>query len=284
MPTLSFSVDGVPLSSMASDIEASSSRRSLGGARVSDAVLPGTNGVVPGPMTHDVRDFSLSMWVIGADSSGNVPTDGTQLALYEANLDNLLALFGQRHKLLELSMVVGDGTTRRTRARVTNAFAPNERLDGAVPLAKFTVIFDLVDVFWSDAGTVTDTHPFTTNVSWWANNFYGTTAPIEDAVVTITGPISNPGITCLATGAYVQYNGSLTVSDTLVIDCSTWSIKKNGVSVAGSSTSTSPDGRLLTLYPERNSSNGKWGIRYTTRGSGMGTGTSITVTARRKYL
>lgn len=284
MATLSFYVDGLSLSSMASDIEASSSRRSLGAARVSDAVLPGTNGVVPGLMTHDVRDFALSMWVIGADSSGNVPTNGTQLALYEQNLDNLLALFGQRHKLVDLSMVMGDGTTRHTRARVSQAFAPNERLDGAVPLAKFTVVFDLVDVFWADADNVTESRSFTTNTTVWASNFYGTTAPIEDAVVTITGPISNPGITCPATGAYVQYNGSLAAGDSLVIDCSKWSVKKNGTSVAGSTTSTSPDGRLLTFYPDRNGAVAKWGIRYLTRGTGMGAGTSVSISARRKFL
>lgn len=283
LPSLSYTVDGVPLSSMAYDVEASASRRSLGAARITgDVYLPDTHGVIPGTAVHDTKDLALSMWVIGADSSGNVPTDGSQLALYEASLDKLIGLFGQRHKILTVSMTTGLSTVRQARARVVQAFAPSEDLQGAVPLAKFTVILELIDGMWQDPSVGSSTH--TGRTTFLPAFLIGGTGPIADAKFTIAGPVTNPRLTNPVTGAWCQWTGNVNTGESLVIDCAAWTVKKGSTSVMSGFSYSAASGSFLELTP-RLSAAGVWEVPVQVGGTQLSGGEpKLTIEARRKFL
>lgn len=283
MTTLSFSVDGVPLNTLAYDIEASPSRRSLGSARSEDVVMPGVHGVQPGFSTADTKDIALSMWVIGADEYGNVPTDDTRLALYDANLDHLLALFGRRRPFW-LRMTMGDGSTRKARGRVVQSVIPTEAdLRGSVPLARLVFVIELIEAFWRDESAVTHTQDFSSSGTWWMTNFYDTTAPINDSVIVVTGPVTNPRITCPATGSWVQYNGTVAGGSSLTIDCASWTATIGGTNVIANLTYGGYGPQFVSFEPEYNSSSKRWGVRLQGSGSGMSGSTTIAVTAARSY-
>lgn len=283
MTALSFSVDGVPLNTLAYDIDASLSRRSLGASRSADVVMPGVHGVQPGFATADTKDIALSMWVIGADENGYVPPDDTRLALFDANLDHLLALFGRRRPFW-LTMTMGDGTSRKARGRVAQAIVPGEMdLQGSTPLARFTVVIELIESFWQDVNPVTHTQGFSANGTWWMTNFYGTTAPINDSVIVVTGPVTNPKITCPSTGSWVQYTGTVAGGESLTIDCASWTATKAGTNVITSLTYGGYGPQFATFEPEYNSSSKQWGVRLQGSGSGMSGSTTIAVTAARRY-
>ena len=85
-------VDGVSLDTVAWNIDAKV--RTWAGARAADVVLPGVDGVAPS--LNDDLDSSvmtLSMWVIGTNTSGLVPL-GNGIAQARDNLDQLVHLFG----------------------------------------------------------------------------------------------------------------------------------------------------------------------------------------------
>ena len=282
MTTLSVTVDGVPLNTLAYDIELSSSRRSVAGGRTSDIVLPGVNGVFAGPVASEAKDFAISMWVIGADASGNVPTNSDQaLALYEANLDTLLGLFGTRHRTQTIQMVVGDGTTRVAQGRVVDAVAPREDLQGAVPLGKLTVVYELVESFWRSPSTVGFTQTFTAGGTWWMPQFDGSNAPAEDLLAVVDGPITNPKVTAPSTGSWVSYKGSIPAGQSWTIKSETWATTINDVNVIRDISYGGFGSRFLTFAPERNG--GSWRYRVSVSGSGMGAGTGITVQGRKAY-
>ena len=50
----------------------------------------------------------------------------------------------------------------------------------------------------------------------------GSSAPIYDARILITGPISNPKVTDVASGAWAKLTADIAAGDAMLLDCKNW--------------------------------------------------------------
>lgn len=130
--------------------------------------------------------------------------------------------------------------------------------------ADIGVAITLPYVFWSDTDDLvwySDPVGGTgTTVKYEVSNLRGSTAPIDDAIIIVNGPATNPRVQCPKTGGYIQYNGVLTSTQawridvghylsgtgpkTLDWDSPVWTDQMKRTYYTGSRN------RLLTLVPE----------------------------------
>lgn len=311
------SVDGVRLDTLAWGIEAAT--YSTGGLRTGDVELPGVDGVLPS--MYDAREpgmLSLSMFVKGTDEDGLVPY-GDSVQMLRRNLDALLRLFGQTARLLDVREVInadapdGDGT-RQALAKVQDAIAPTLE-PGQV--ARFTVNLAIPSAYWRSVEPVewrrggTAHGPLDSGAAYTIVDLDGTTAPITDAILVLTGPAVNPRITDLASGQYVELQGTLTAGEAWRINVSTWETRTgqltldsddgDGFSAAGRTEAMGETPYLLPLRADRPAP-GAMGlivpgstilgvgqppmgtVRLAVSASGLTLDSSLTVRARKTYL
>lgn len=286
-------VDGVRLDTLAWNVEkidrATASRRS------GDYDVPSLDGSIPSlndPL--ESATYGLSMWLRGTDQDGAIPAAGS-LTTLRNNLDELLHLFGQRHKLLEVRETVDDsGTERRAWAKVTDSIQPD--LNTAGSAGTFTVAMVLPYGMWEDA-TATDTVLTTPVTAAEVTGLQGSTERVNDAVFLVKGPASSPRITDPATGMYVELGTALASTDAWRFNSSTWSSRYGAASTVtlGATDTTGTDGAGITLVggPSRGYGLPLTPVRDTnarrvkvtlTAASGITNGTtSLTIRSRRKY-
>ena len=283
-------VDGVSLDTVAWNIDAKV--RQWAGARAADVVLPGVDGVAPS--LNDDLDSSvmtLSMWVIGTNTSGLVPL-GNGIAQARDNLDQLVHLFGKRHALLDVRETVDAGSTiRQAWCKVTEAVAPELKANS---LGRFSVSLLIPAGVWQDVNTA-DWASTPTLVS---GNFYeittlqGATGPIDDAIITVTGPVTNPQLTDFMTGAYVRLNAAVAAGTVWRLNVGTWASRYAAGLTLGSADTTGTDGQAITVYGGGNARflrqvpglvSGARRVQIALTGTGITSATAIGVRARRKY-
>ena len=177
------------------------------------------------------------MWVLGCDIDGVVPgTRAGRRQLFERNLRALIRLFGYQGNTITLSRTLfGDyldsSVPNKVTARaIVEGFTSIETMM-ARQRAEMTVVLTLVDSFWSDVDKTTDSTTASAIVPQTLNISNTGTAPIDDSVITITGPITAPKITCAASGSWIQYNDALAAGQTLVIDSGNGTAKVGNTSV-----------------------------------------------------
>lgn len=255
MPTttslIPVTVDGVRLDSYAYNISTKSGRDYLPSVRGSNAEAPGRHGslYIPGKKFDDGR-FLLQMWVIGANTDGTISTNA--LDEYRQNMDLLKRLFGKRHALLDVQATDSLGAVRQAYCEVLAAIDPE--VVGTNPLGRFTVELKIPGVFWRDttdtnydsgAGGVNSTSTTVNNT-----NHAGATGIMEDLIIVVDGPATNPKVIDNATGHYVQLNEALPSGSQWNIDTSTWS-SKVGVGIAFTTSGT--DKTAVTSYSGQHS-------------------------------
>lgn len=284
-------VDGVSLDSVAWNIE--SKIRTWAGSRSGDYPVPGVDGEAAS-LNDDLDStvMTLSMWLLGTDGNGVVPGGSTPMAQCYANLDALSHLFiGPRHRLLDVREVVdASGTVRQAYCKVVDAIPPEVRPGGR---AAFTVTLKLPDGLRQDV-----------NTSDWAQasaasgtvyevaTLQGSTGPINDAVLLVTGPATNPTVTDPTTGAYVRLNASLTAGQAWRVNNETWSSRYGTLTLASPDASgtdasgITDDGggntRLLRLLPTLDT--GQRRVRVVLSGTGFTAATGLSIRARRKFF
>lgn len=283
------SVDGVRLDTLAWNIE--KIERATASRRSQDYDVPGLDGVIASLNDSlESASYGLQMWLRGTDEDGAVPSSGGLTTLRE-NLDVLLHLFGQRHKLLDLREVVdGQGGERRAWAKVTDSIPP-ELEAGAV--GRFAVAFTIPTGMWEDVNSrdATLTAPIT---GVEVATLTGATERINDAVFLVKGPVTAPRIMDPATGMWVELGRSLTSSELWRFNSNTWasrvatglglgSADTTGTDVAGLTNIGGPSrGYGLPLTPIRDT--GARRVRVTLTGSGITNGTTqLSLRTRRKY-
>lgn len=222
----------------------------------SSGTSSGTNGMFQLNQTHGEFWYPqyytaatrlLTMYVSSNNgSTGAIPTSVNQARLnFDANLDFLTLLFGRRRNLSSLVRTLSSGQQRLGLVTVDAVIEPQ-----LVPIADGMITVELTfpDPFWRDASD--------TNLGTVAAAFSGvftgmanSTAPVNDAVFIITGPVTNPRITDNESGHWVQYTGTVPATDTLTITNTTMSISGTGFSPSLSNMSHSGDSNWLTLYP-----------------------------------
>jgi hypothetical protein len=274
--------DGVSLNQYCWNIATGTGRYNTPAHRGEDITLPGRSGTVFVPnKPTEVGTYNLLMWVQGTDDAGlTAGTINARRQLFESNIATLQRLFTRRSKLSYITVVQPDASLREAYVQVAEAIEPE--IQGQRQHATFTVALQIPDVYWQDtsdtvqAGSAGSSLPKTLTLS----SFAGMEGPIEDSVLTVTGPISNPRITDSETGIYVQYNGTVSNGSTWVVDCKNFTSRVNGGDVLAATTHVGHP-RFLVISP--------WnGIQATPQvvlsGSAGGGTTNISVTARRKWF
>ena len=296
-------VDGVRLDTLAWGVEAAD--LTIGGLRSGDQVLAGLDGVVPS--WDDAREpsiYALSMFIRGTDEDGLVPADRSRWGMFRENLDALLHLFGRTSGPLDVREVVtSDPVTtdvqdalnapqRQAFAKVDGALAPTME-PGAV--GRLTVALSLSSVYWADVDPQTWTSgPLTTGVAHTVDTMEGGTAPVDDAVAVLTGPATSPVVIRDAhTGAFVRLNANVPAGQAWRVNVGTWSSRMaagltvdsddtEGVSMDALTDQGGNYPSLLRLTPTLDT--GARRVSVAVDAAGMTAATTLTLSARRKYL
>lgn len=284
-------VDGVRLDSAAWNVE--SKVRTMPGARAADQVIPGVDGLAAS-INDDIESstLTLSMWLLGTDGDGLIPGGSTAMAKCRDNLDQLAHLFGKRHALLDVQEVVdASGTQRQAWCKVVDAVEPVIRAGG---LGRFTVSLLIPEGMWQDPATADWSQASAVaSTVYEVTTLQGATGPISDAVVTVTGPVTNPQLNDFTTSAYVRLNAALAAGSTWRVNVGTWATRYGaGLSLASADTAGT-DGQAVTVYGNGNArflrlvpslSTGARRVRLSLTGTGLTSATALGVRARRKFL
>lgn len=286
-------VDGLDLSSHAYGIVAKT--KTFGAKRAADQILPGMDGV-SASLNDDFEPslLTLTMYVRGTDpATGTIPGGSNSVAEVRKNVDTLAFAFSKTHALLDVREEVdGLGTIHQAYAKVVQAIEP-EMVAGSS--GEFAVILEIPDVFWQDVNSVDwfSTPTLVSGNSYEVTTLQGATAPIGNAVVTFTGPATNPQLTDLTTGGYVRLNAALTAGQVWRFNCATWSTRYATGLVLESVDETGTDAQAVTvtggskatfLRLQPQISNGARRVFLTVGGTGFTSATAVGVRARRKYL
>ena len=245
--------------------------------------LPMRSGSLPRyNRSYEPGEFGLSMWVLGAEPDGDVPASWTlQRGQFETNLRLLMSVLCKQSAPINFSKTLHDSSVITSRATPTPETASMETQMGRLR-GEVTFTFELMDSFWTETTqrTSTATAGATLPKTLALTAYSGSTAPLEDAVVTVSGPITNPRVTDAESGSWVQYTGSVPNGQNWVVDCGLFTSKVNGVSVR---TSTSHGGHPRFLYiPPRYGTTAIPSLQLT--GSAGGAATNLSVAYKRKFL
>lgn len=276
------SVNGTVLNTLAYNIESLTGRLAVPQLRTENVAVPGRHGRLrTANKYHDEAVIVLPMWVRGCDANGLV-TSGRQQ--FMANVDMLTRLFRPGSGLLEVLHTLPDGTIRRAWAECTEVIDFSVQ-GGGMPLGKFSVALKVPSVFWEDdALRMVDLLP---SHNGPVAIMDGTTGPVEDSVITIVGPATNPRIEALYSGdplenpSWFQYSGTIGAGKTLIVNCGNWTLTGTGGLTVDYSLFTHAGGaRWLTIVPAPIGQ--VPGLRITA--SSTTGATKVNLSARRKYL
>lgn len=285
-------IDGVRLDTLAWNI--AKINRAMAGRRSADVQVPGLDGSLPSLNDNlEPLVFGLDMFVMGTDADGAVPAGGRR-DQFRANLDELVHLFGTRHRLLEVTEQVTATASRRCLAKVVDSITPDTAENGSS--GQFTVSLQVPSGVWEDTATSdwTSTPTIVSGAAQEVTTLQGATERITDAVILVQGPISNPRVTDTATAAYVQLTATLAAGEFWRINVGTWATRRGTVLGLGSADTTGSDVQALTTYggtvnqaaflplvPVRDT--GQRRVKVSLTGGSITAATALSVRARRKY-
>lgn len=284
-------VDGVSLDSLAWNID--SKVRPWAGVRAGNVVVPGVDGVVAS-INDDLEPvvWVLSMWAIGVNSSGVIPGGSNAMSQVRANLDALSFMFRKQYTLLDVREVVDHlGTVRQGLCKVEDTISPEVKAGGSgrftVPLlVPAGVLQDVSTSDWSQASAVSGT-------AYEVTTLQGSTGPITDGTILVTGPATNPQVTDVTTGAYVRLNAALPAGQQWRVNSATWVTRHGSGLTLGSADTAGTDGQAITVYGGGNShflrmypvlDTGLRRVKLTLSGTGFTSATALAVRARKKFL
>ncbi|MFG2076983.1 hypothetical protein [Nonomuraea maritima] len=250
MPT--YLLDGVALDHPAGcwRLKKGTKRRPLPGLRQVEVKVPGRAGELPIlGLDHETTTMPLVLTVYGRTPSG-APGGYEQM---EHNLEALGAVLGVKHRLMKLTFVAGT-VVRQADVILDGISEPEINTDAA--MARLTAVMRIPGVYWRDlfdttwSGAVNAADQLVTTLA-------GSTAPITDAVVRVTGPAVNPAVTDVATGGTVSRSSGLSAGQRLLIDCGqmrarlvttdTWDMTA-GTDVTGQIAATGPGSAFRWLH------------------------------------
>lgn len=278
-------VNGVRLDTLAYNIETKTGWAHLPSRRGGNAEVAGRHGTLFVPnKKFDNGQLTLSMWVSHLHPDGTEPVD--KYHQWRKNLDTLMDLFDSSYSLIDVVMHVGPGDDRRFWCDLNTAVDPE--MFGQI-FGKFKISLDVPGVFGESLSEITQNLPSGTAAIGTHNltSFAGGTAPMEDLKLRIVGPITNPTVTCVKSGHFVQYQGSVAAGEVWYVNAATsatrkgaglaWNADNSGQNVSGQ---TVAGGAFLPLL---------FGLAHGSPpvirldGSGTGTGTYLAVRGLRKY-
>lgn len=231
----------------------------------------------------------LSMYVQECDEDGFVPADAYPKFL--ENIDSLFSLFNTRFSQIAIREYidpVSEGNLnafnyREAICEVEMSIAPELR---GRYWGQLVVECKINDGSWREktvntinVGAAVGTHNLTA--------LAGSTEDIEDAILSLTGPITNPKITDPLTGHYIQLNQTVAAGTQWVIDCRTWaSVIGTGLNF-NATAGTNVTAQTVSSGPFAPS---LYGIsadimpKMALAGTGLSGATLLQVRARRRFL
>jgi hypothetical protein len=284
-------VDGVRLDTLAWNVL--TINRATAARRSSDYSLPNGDGALPSvndPL--EPINFGLELWLRGTDVDGAVPVAGSRDTL-RANLDEVLHLFGTRHRLIEVTEQVNATETRRALAKVVDSIAPDIATAGGS--GTFTVGLVIPAGVWEDA-TASDwagVAGTASGVDQKVTTLQGGTERVNDAIFLVKGPANAPQIVDPNTGMAVQLQTNLSSTQFWRFNSATWASRYGTGLTLGSLDTAGTDGSAATdatgpsrayglpLVPIR-----EGGFRKVTvelNAGGITSASQLSVRARRKY-
>jgi hypothetical protein len=226
--------------------------------------LPGRRHV---PKADDQARVALALTIFGANAAGGLDIGiADELGQAQANLDALRTLFGRRHLTQPLVHVLPGGTQRTGQAAVAD-FSSVEVQAGRA-LFGAIVDFELPDPYLYGVDVVDGPRAIAVSPTDFVLTHPGS-ARGHRFTLDFLGPISNPRVTNLLTGVYVECFVTVAPTKHLVIDVSGFTAANDGV-FAGGSIGHSGDFRWLLAEP------GAQTLRVT--GTGLTGATRLTTT------
>lgn len=231
----------------------------------------------------------LNMWASDQDVDGIYGSD--RYVTWRNNMDKLLAIFDTSMNQIELREYIDPAAPtvyRRAFCEVRSAIDP-EVMGRA--FGKFTVECIINGTFWEDSVVQTFSSPTGATAVATHNMtvFSGMTAPIEDAVISVTGPLGNPFLVDPLSGHRVDLGMTLAAGQQWRLDASLWETAQGtginftpgaGTSVTGITVAKGPYApRLFGVTAENQGT----APRIQLGGTGASTGTQVRVQARRKF-
>ena len=154
---------------------------------------------------------------------------------------------------------------------------------------KLTVELIINDAYWQDADDITWTSPTGNGAiaTHSLTTFAGSSAPIEDAIFCIDGPITSPRLLDPATGHAVTFDGAVPAGKQWVLNARTFAstvgasqgFANTGTSVVTQTRAVGPySPSMYTITAEASSP-----PRVKLAGSGVATTTRLRIRGRRKY-
>lgn len=284
-------LDGVPLDHPAGcwRLKKGTGRRPLPGVRSVNLSVPGRAGDLPVlGLDHEATTLGLSLTVYPFTPSGE---DGGAQQM-EHNLEALAALLGVRHRLLPLKWVMGS-IVRVAEVTVEAASEP-EYFPGAA-MARLTAVVKIPAVYWRDEADAT-WEGVLPGAGQIVTPLAGSTGPIVDAVLRVTGPAIQPAVMDVASGGAVAYAGTVQAGEYLLVDCGqltaavvttdTWD-QTGGTDVTGDINATGPGSafRWLHLTPAMAVGDPhSRAVLVDAEASGTSAESALTIRARRSYL
>jgi hypothetical protein len=272
--------NGLNLETLAWNISQKSGRYQLPGVRGSNTSVPGMRGasfVRNRPVNTGM--WTLTMWVLGCLPDGTIPSWGEGRRIFARNFEQLVKSVMSVSSPISLTAWQDDGSARVATGMIGGSTDSSLMMGGR--RGEITLIFEILEGAWQDAVSRTITGVAGTH---WSNDVLdlsaldGGSAPIDNSVVTVKGPITNPRIYDPVSQTWVQYNGALGSTDTWVVDSSQWNSTVNGVGVL---TTTQHYGhpKFLVIDP------GTFGRTPSVQVTGTGTGatTNVIITAARQH-
>lgn len=269
-------VEGVDLKTYAKNVTTLAAMLRSPGRRGENAVTAGRSGsILRSYKPYEEPTYVWPMWVRGCDDNGAIPS-GTARTQFYARVDELTRLFAKDSGILDVQHTLPDGSVRQAFLEVKSAI--DFTTIGVNPVGKFQVELVNPASFWRDVNTtsVTDTTSALT-----VNFGAGSTAPVEDAVITFNGTLNNPVFTDPFGGAVMTYAKTVGAGQSLVFDAGASTVTAGGGHVLDMTKLTlqNTNGRLMRFAPHP--VNG--GYRLVVTGTGF-SGASVNVVSRRKFL
>lgn len=274
-------VGALPMNTQAWNVQNRSGRRLPAAFRGATTVVPGQSGhqfVANRPYESGV--WTLVMWILGCYPDGSLPPDFADMRrLFEENLARIQQGVSKSWQPVTLYAWQADGTVRTASAQL-NGMTEGALMMGGIR-GEYAFAFEVLSGWWKDYLQTTVTG---TPSASWSNQalslpqFVGMTAPIEDAVVTVTGPATNPRITS-DSGVWVQCNATVAAGTTWVFDSGAWTSTRNAVSNLSEVTHGGHPRFLSIPAPELMGT-----PKITMTASGTTSATNVSITAARSHL
>jgi hypothetical protein len=242
-----YTFDGTDLSSYAYLLSTAGDHEDLPGLRGEDVAVPYLPGRRYAAKLPDSRRLSLAFLVTDQAVGGGLTLpDGRQQ--FQANLDGLrLALAKPGRKSLVHYLPGGSSRTAQAECLGLQVGEMRGNREGTVAVADFM----LADPYFYGANVVDSARAISASPTAFTFTHPGT-ARTNRVAFDFLGPISNPRITNVTNGLYVECLVTVASAKHLIVDCDLFTAANDGVSAIGS-IRHSGDFRWMILEPGANS-------------------------------